>query len=457
MSRRRRVGGDGSTPPTTRARASSSSSPSNPRAIAKVHRVARPDGDGSSSSSSSSVPIEVVVLRPDASVPPASVLDVVVIPGNPGVPAFYAHYARTLWTQLAGRARVEIVGYLGHSVDDIGTDAAARWFTLAEQLDHVVTYLRDREPWSVGDDEEEEEDEDGDESVGGAGTTKATKTAKTTTKTKKPTSKTKRQLNKTKTYLVGHSIGSEMALHALDVLGPERIERVVGLMPFLEVNKRSLHQRFLASIVRVGALVRLVARVVGAVASLAAKLRDVVFHPITRSMDEDARALTVRWLRRSSVLNMALMGRTEFDALGAPASEDARLKTHAARRVSHSVVAPVPVVRPPPFARRTPFLTDDLIRLSPACAIVFASQQLRLTRKPSNNSGQGRVVVLRGRSLGADLAEGFDRRRARAGSSRARARRGPERGARVRVDDRGRGAHGDRDAADDARRGGVIE
>lgn len=90
------------------------------------------DGEGD-------IPVETVVLgaREDVKAP----LDIVIIPGNPGVPSFYATYAVRLWELLEGRANIEIVGYLGHSTDNLGVKG---WFTLQQQLDHVVAYLRDR-------------------------------------------------------------------------------------------------------------------------------------------------------------------------------------------------------------------------------------------------------------------------------------------------------------------------
>lgn len=68
-------------------------------------------------------------------------MDIVIIPGNPGVPSFYCAYAARLWELLDGRANIEIVGYLGHSTDNLGVEG---WFTLRQQLDHVVAYLEER-------------------------------------------------------------------------------------------------------------------------------------------------------------------------------------------------------------------------------------------------------------------------------------------------------------------------
>ena len=42
---------------------------------------------------------------------------VFVVPGNPGVPAFYETFALALGEATAA-ASVEVVGYLGHTVED---------------------------------------------------------------------------------------------------------------------------------------------------------------------------------------------------------------------------------------------------------------------------------------------------------------------------------------------------
>ena len=63
--------------------------------------------------------------------------------------------------------------------------------------------------------------------------------------------------------MIGHSIGAEMAVHAMHTLGTERVSRVVGLMPFLLVNRDSRLQKFLSALVHIRPLVHLVAAVVG--------------------------------------------------------------------------------------------------------------------------------------------------------------------------------------------------
>lgn len=171
----------------------------------------------------------------------------------PGVPSFYATYATHLWELLDGRANIEIVGYLGHSTDCLGVKG---WFTLQQQLDHVVAYLRDRKRGSGAA-----------ASRGGGGT-----------------------------MVIGHSIGAEMAVHAMATLGMDCVTRVVGLMPFLLVNRASRLQRFLSALVHVQPLVRLVAAVIGLIrgAFPAALRRAVLERPVTKGMDARAAALTTR-------------------------------------------------------------------------------------------------------------------------------------------------------------------
>ena len=192
-------------------------------------------------------------------------MNILIIPGNPGVPSFYETYARELHRELDGNANIEILGYLGHSTDDLGVRG---WFSLARQLDHVEAHLASPECFLA---------------------------------------------DRGPVHVVGHSIGAEMALHAMHRL--PNVSRVVGLMPFVLTNARSKTQKFLESLVRIGALVRAVAALVGLVSKLPAAIRDAMFHPVTKTMDPGPRALTRRWLRANSIVNMALMGRTEFDAL----------------------------------------------------------------------------------------------------------------------------------------------
>lgn len=214
--------------------------------------------------------------------------EVFVIPGNPGVPGFYERYARTLWAELDGTASVEVVGYVGHTEFDLGTKHT-KWFTLGEQVEHVTAEI-----------------------------------------TKKGDKKNKKD-SQISVAVVGHSIGAEIALRAMR-RNPHLIHKVVGLMPFILTNKKSLLQKFLSFLVTMKPLVFFVASVVGFLKKTFPKFLSDVF---TKGMDPGAKANTERWLRFGSVINMALMGNTEFEALADPRKdEDGKILEHHGARVS---------------------------------------------------------------------------------------------------------------------------
>lgn len=240
------------------------------------------------STTSADVPFERISI--EAAVPSndedaAAFDEVFVIPGNPGVPGFYERFAKGIWTQMEGRARVSVIGYVGHTASDLGVNG---WFSLDEQVQHVTAEI-----------------------VNGRGSdTRSTSLPR-------------------KVAVVGHSIGAEIAMRAM-ARHPNAIRKVVGLMPFVLTNERSRLQRFLASLVRVKALVLIVAGLVGVLKKVFPFfLRQLA----TKGMDPDAKRLTESWLRAGSVVNMALMGRTEFEGLRDPRRDRdrANLETYADR------------------------------------------------------------------------------------------------------------------------------
>ena len=90
------------------------------------------------STTSADVPFERISI--EAAVPSndedaAAFDEVFVIPGNPGVPGFYERFAKGIWTQMEGRARVSVIGYVGHTASDLGVNG---WFSLDEQVQHVT-------------------------------------------------------------------------------------------------------------------------------------------------------------------------------------------------------------------------------------------------------------------------------------------------------------------------------
>jgi len=205
------------------------------------------------------------------------------VPGNPGVPEYYSNFTsalrEALLTKGGGGGKnfvVECVGFLGHYADGSLTRSGTRWFTLEEQKAHVLKYVRSRV--------EEEK-------------------------------KKKQKENACACFLVGHSIGAHVALHALNEMRSEEVTKMVGLMPFLHVNERSNVQKFLAWLVSQRVVVRVVAKVLGFMQKFKA-LKKAIERSATRGMKcELGISVTKRWAREMSLVNMALMGDTEFKFL----------------------------------------------------------------------------------------------------------------------------------------------
>jgi len=208
------------------------------------------------------------------------------VPGNPGVAEYYSNFARALSEALLREEEekqqqqqksvtVECVGFLGHYCDESLTSAKTprRWFTLEEQKAHVLKYVRSRV--------EEEKKRNGENAC----------------------------------FLVGHSIGAHVAMHAVKEMREEDVKRMVGLMPFLHVNEKSNVQKFLAWLVSLRVVVRAVAYVLGFMQKFKV-LKKMIEKSATRGMKcELGISVTKRWAREMSLVNMALMGDTEFKFL----------------------------------------------------------------------------------------------------------------------------------------------
>lgn len=211
---------------------------------------------------------------------------VFVVPGNPGVARFYEAFATALGERLDART-VDVIGYLGHT--ECARPNRSEWFTLEEQKAHVRDYVDAR----------------------------LREEAKT---------------SNTECVVVGHSIGAHLALFTAKELGYDRVTVVLGLMPFLHVNGRSMLQRFLSLVTRARFVAHVVGRFVDALGVVAPALRSALLRlTVTRSMDSTAAEITSSWLRWQSLINMVFMGRTEFDAL-TRAVDECELVTSARAR-----------------------------------------------------------------------------------------------------------------------------
>ena len=218
------------------------------------------------------------------------------VPGNPGVAEYYSNFVRALSEALVlehrrrqteqnvggvlsnkkrrtttTRVVVECVGFLGHHAEAKIASRTPRWYTLDEQKAHVLRYVKSRVM-------EEEK-------------------------------------TKTRCFLVGHSIGSHVALHVVNEMRSEVMEKMVGLMPFLHVNEKSKMQKFLAWLVSLRVVVRAVAKLLGFMQRCKA-LKKAIENRATKGMKSELGiSVTKRWAREMSLVNMALMGDTEFKFL----------------------------------------------------------------------------------------------------------------------------------------------
>lgn len=200
---------------------------------------------------------------------------VFVVPGNPGVASFYETFASSLSERLDARA-VDVVGYLGHTERD--RPGRREWFTLDEQKAHVRDYV---------DATLRASSDDGRECV-----------------------------------VVGHSIGAHLALFTAKELGFDRIDGVVGLMPFLHVNRRSALQRALGVVTRLNFLAHAIGGALDGLKKAVPFVRAALLRrTVTKNMDAVAAEITGAWLRWQSLINMVFMGRTEFVALVRPIDE----------------------------------------------------------------------------------------------------------------------------------------
>ncbi|KAF8072899.1 hypothetical protein HT031_000559 [Scenedesmus sp. PABB004] len=147
------------------------------------------------------VPAPTELLRLPASAG-AAALQLLVVPGNPGLASFYGVLLRRLHAAFGGAADVEAVSHLGHDGAGLAGDGAA--FCLDAQIEHKVALLRQH--------------------VLAPGRPPA--------------------------VVLGHSIGAFMMLEAIrraEAQGadPARLPKVVLLMPFLATDWGSRRQRLL--------------------------------------------------------------------------------------------------------------------------------------------------------------------------------------------------------------------
>lgn len=124
-------------------------------------------------------------------------LHVLFIPGNPGIVTYYKDFVESLYDQLGGNASITAVGHISHSRKDWEN---GRFFSLQEQINHKVEFMRQEMP-----------------------------------STRAPL------------LVVGHSIGSYISMEILRKC-PEKVTYCIGLYPFLALNPGSMKQSIIKNI-----------------------------------------------------------------------------------------------------------------------------------------------------------------------------------------------------------------
>uniref|UniRef100_A0A0E0N7V0 AB hydrolase-1 domain-containing protein n=1 Tax=Oryza rufipogon TaxID=4529 RepID=A0A0E0N7V0_ORYRU len=179
---------------------------------------------------------------------------VLVIPGNPGIVAFYKDFVEELYENLGGQASITERG---------------RLFSLHEQIDHKVDFI-------------EQEFQHSEQSL----------------------------------VLVGHSIGAYICLEIFKRL-QKKVKLCVGLYPFLTLNKKSMKQSAIGYIARSSLLSKGVSSFVSFIGSLQASVtRGIVRRLLGPSWSVTAVEATCgHLLWYHTMRNVLFMAMTEFTKL----------------------------------------------------------------------------------------------------------------------------------------------
>lgn len=196
----------------------------------------------------------------------APFLQIVFIPGNPGVISFYQTFIEALSEHFNGRATITAIGHLAQTEKDLDS---GKLFSLQDQIDHKVQFIESHY------------------------------------------SDTKLPL-----VLVGHSIGAYIST-CIFKESPEKVQYVVGLYPFLAINTKSSFQALL----RWFAGKKMFHEILGYLAGFVGKLPD----PLSRSLVSGIIGhgwspfsvnVACRYiLQYHSIRNFCYMGMTEFQKL----------------------------------------------------------------------------------------------------------------------------------------------
>jgi len=182
------------------------------------------------------------------------VASVLVLPGNPGVASYYSDFAAAV--SLAASVDVTVCGLRGHLLARSHETFAT--FSLAQQEAAIVAFI-DELPAAA-----------------------------------------------TPLVVCGHSIGAYLALRAA-AARPERVAGLLGLFPFVQINRGSRLQWLLGVLVRLRPLALLVAAAAAVYSVLPRSVRRALIHwPCQAAgLEEAAIHVTADWCVRFEGVNVA--------------------------------------------------------------------------------------------------------------------------------------------------------
>ncbi|KAJ8899125.1 hypothetical protein K2173_010571 [Erythroxylum novogranatense] len=193
-------------------------------------------------------------------------LHVLLIPGNPGVIAFYKDFLESLYEMLGGIASITAISHISHTKKDW---ESGKLFSLQEQIDHKVNFIKD-------------------------------------------------QLSNSEVpvVLVGHSIGAYMAIETLRRC-QEKVNYCIALYPFLMLNPESLWQSIIEKISASMILSMLISYTVALLGLLPRSvLRQVILTLNTRPLSDTAIEAACSQLVKYHILrNVLFLAMTEFKEL----------------------------------------------------------------------------------------------------------------------------------------------
>ncbi|CAL9118016.1 unnamed protein product [Musa textilis] len=196
-----------------------------------------------------------------------SSLHVLLIPGNPGIVLYYKDFVEAIYQLLEGQASVTVIGHICHAAKDW---EHGRMFSLEEQINHKVDFI-------------EQEYQNSEHPL---------------------------------ILVVGHSIGSYICLEIFKRL-QQQVTYVIGLYPFLSLNKSSLKQSMIGLISRSSILSTTISYFVSFLGSLPTRVQVAMVRKcLGQSWSPTAVDATCsHLLQYHTMRNMLFMAMTEFEKL----------------------------------------------------------------------------------------------------------------------------------------------